>query len=137
MPREALLPQDRIRWAIRHSGRRLQELAAAIGCTHAALSFWQNGRSDVRKIRAGLLLDFCRETGANVHWVLTGDGPRLAPEAAAEASATPLLEAATHIAHDAAPEVVAAAELVLRALAPAARYGAAPPAEPATAKPAR
>lgn len=68
-------PAARVRWAIRNSGRTLQDIAAAIGCSHATLSQWQTGVATIDHVKAGLLLRFAQETGTSLNWLLTGHGP--------------------------------------------------------------
>jgi len=53
----------RIAFAIEQSGKTLERIADEIGCSHAAISQWQRGRTDPESIKAGLLL--------------TGKGPRV------------------------------------------------------------
>lgn len=65
----------RIRRAIELSGKTLTELAHEVGCTHAALSQWQSGRTDISGIKAGLLQKFAEATNTDVRWLLTGQGP--------------------------------------------------------------
>ena len=48
-------PAERIAWAIERSGKTLHQLADEIGCSHAALSQWQNGETSAANIKAGLL----------------------------------------------------------------------------------
>jgi len=66
---------DRIRRAIEASGKTLTELALEVGCSHAALSQWQSGRTDISGIKAGLLQKFAEATNTDVRWLLTGQGP--------------------------------------------------------------
>lgn len=70
-------PSERIAYAIEKSGKTLEQLAEEIGCSHAALSQWKTGATNVANIKAGLLLAFSEKTGADVRWILTGDGPRV------------------------------------------------------------
>jgi len=65
----------RIRRAIKLSGKTLTELALEVGCSHAALSQWQSGRTDIAGIKAGLLQKFAEATNTDVRWLLTGQGP--------------------------------------------------------------
>jgi transcriptional regulator with XRE-family HTH domain len=68
-------PAERIAFAIHRSGKKLEALAAAIGCSHAALSQWQTGATNVQNIKAGLLQAFADQTGVDVRWILSGEGP--------------------------------------------------------------
>lgn len=68
-------PAARVRSAIERSGKTLQELAQIVGCTHSALSQWQTGDTDLTRVKAGLLQNFCDATGTDVRWLLTGKGP--------------------------------------------------------------
>lgn len=119
MSRDLSTPSDRIRWAVQNSGKRLVDIAEAIGCSHSALSQWQNGHTHVENIKVGLLLGFCRETGASIQWILTGDGPRMSTYGSPHPE-PPLVVMAAHIAHDMPAETVALAERMLIALEPAA-----------------
>src|SRR5574337_568541 len=74
-PPEPATAAERIAWAIERSGKTLRDLAAKVGCSHAALSQWQTGRVDVSKLKAGYLQAFADETGVDVRWILTGEGP--------------------------------------------------------------
>lgn len=117
MDRDSSNPGSRFRWAIKQSGRTLEDIADAIGCTHATLSLWQTGKTNVHNIKAGLLLAFARQTGASLEWLLTGDGPRLSgyPQPRRDA---PLIAMARHIVADLPPNTVATAERLLAALEP-------------------
>lgn len=68
-------PAERIAWAIERSGKTLHQLADEIGCSHAALSQWQNGETNAANIKAGLLQSFADKTGTDVRWLLSGTGP--------------------------------------------------------------
>jgi transcriptional regulator with XRE-family HTH domain len=70
-------PHERVAHAIEQSGKTLEQLAAAIGCSHAALSQWQTGATNVLNIKAGLLQSFAEQTGTDVRWLLTGSGPMI------------------------------------------------------------
>lgn len=52
-------------------------LAEKIGCTHATLSQWQTGTTNLSNVKVGLLLAFCEQTGTNLQWLLTGEGPAI------------------------------------------------------------
>lgn len=117
MPREPLTPADRVRWAVDQSGHGLEYIADQIGCSHAALSFWQTGKTNIHNVKVGLLVEFCRVTGANLQWLLTGDGPRLTQYARPPEEA-PLMAAARHIVQDLPPSVAATAYKLLTALEP-------------------
>lgn len=67
----------RIAYAIASSGKTLERLAESIGCSHAALSQWQTGATNVSNIKAGLLQAFSECTGADLRWLLTGQEPRV------------------------------------------------------------
>lgn len=115
--REPSSAADRIRWAVKQSDRTLVQIADEVGCTHVTLSLWQTGATLVENIKVGLLVKFCEVTGANLQWLLTGEGPRLAHYPKASAGSA-LVATAEHLARDAPPEVVKTAERVLRALDP-------------------
>ena len=68
-------PADRVAHAIRASGLTLEQIAEKIRCTHATLSQWQTGETNVANAKAGLLLRFAEATGTDVRWLLTGQGP--------------------------------------------------------------
>jgi transcriptional regulator with XRE-family HTH domain len=68
-------PAERIAWAIDRSGKTLEQLAAEVGCSHAALSQWQTGATAAVNIKAGLLQAFADKTGTDVRWLLSGQGP--------------------------------------------------------------
>lgn len=119
--RDLSSPADRVRWAVAQSGRRLEEIADTIGCTHSALSLWQTGGTAIENIKAGLLLRFCDYTGVSMRWILTGDGPRITsyrPNA-------PLVEEAQHIVQEGAPGT---ADVALRLLQALQGRGGTPPA---------
>ncbi len=115
MARDPTSPSDRIRWAIEQSELGLESIAASIGCTHSALSQWQTGKTNIANVKVGLLMDFCKITGANISWLLTGDGPRLRAYSR-PASEAPLMTMARHIVQDLSPEIAATAYRVLAAL---------------------
>lgn len=71
---DQLTPAQRIGWAIRNSGKTLEAIADAIGCTHPTLSYWQTGVTDVENAKAMLLQRFADETGVEIRWILTGEG---------------------------------------------------------------
>jgi transcriptional regulator with XRE-family HTH domain len=77
LPDDLDTPAKRIAYAIEKSEKTLEQLAEEIGCSHAALSQWQTGATNVANIKAGLLLAFSEKTGIDVRWLLTGDGPRV------------------------------------------------------------
>lgn len=70
-------PSDRVAYAIEHSGKTLEEIAEKLGCTHATLSQWQTGMTNVANAKAGLLYKFAELTGTDVRWILTGQGPAI------------------------------------------------------------
>jgi transcriptional regulator with XRE-family HTH domain len=70
-------PARRISHVIASSGRTLEQLAATVGCSHAALSQWQTGATNINNVKVGLLHAFCETTGSDVRWILTGQGPQL------------------------------------------------------------
>lgn len=77
MERQILLTgHARIAWAIAESGKTLVQIGEEIGCTHATLSQWQNGKTVVEKIQAGLLLKFAIATNTELRWLLYGEEPR-------------------------------------------------------------
>lgn len=70
-------PAQRVARAIAQSGRKLEDLAGELGCTHATLSQWQRGTTNVCNAKADLLYRFAELTGTDVRWLLTGDGPAM------------------------------------------------------------
>lgn len=116
MHRDPSTPADRIRWAVRQSGRTLEDIAEAMECSHSALSLWQTGRTNVHNIKAGLLVAFSRETGVSIDWLLTGDGPRLTGYGRQRDEA-PLVATARHIVTE-MPEQMDVAQRLLAALEP-------------------
>jgi transcriptional regulator with XRE-family HTH domain len=70
-------PHERIAYAIQQCGKTLEQLAATVGCSHAALSQWQTGATKVANIKAGLLHSFAEATGVDIRWVLSGVGPAI------------------------------------------------------------
>lgn len=77
MSREPSSEARRVTWAKEHSGRTWEQLAEAIGCSHAALSLWGSGKTSLANAKVHLVLQFARETGVNLQWLLTGDGPAI------------------------------------------------------------
>ena len=76
---ELLTPSGRIASAIRQlkaKGVVLESLAEKIGCSHATLSQWQTGSTNIDNVKAGLLSTFCEITGTSMRWILTGQGSR-------------------------------------------------------------
>lgn len=110
--RDLLSINDRVGWAIEHSERTLESIADEIGCSHATLSFWANGQTNMEKAKVGLVTAFCRATGVHLEWLLTGDGPRLATYRKTEHE---LVRQARHIVED-APALADTALRVLNAL---------------------
>lgn len=103
---------NRARWAIEHSGKTLEAIAALIGCTHATLSQWQTGTTDLMRSKAGLVTAFARVVNVNVQWLLTGDGAVRSNYASTE---HPLITEARHIVQE-APALAEQAYRVLVAL---------------------
>lgn len=114
MERDFTEPAQRVAWAIQHSGKTLEALGEEIGCSHVALSHWQRGTTSIYRAKAGLLVEFCRATGVNLDWVLTGNGPTLSRQP--HVAEPPLVAQARHIAEDCSPEVAATAYRLLAAL---------------------
>jgi transcriptional regulator with XRE-family HTH domain len=78
--RDLTSPTERIAWAIEQmkaAGISLEELARLIGCSHAALSQWQMGRTNIENVKAGLLDKFCEVTGTSLQWILHGGDVRV------------------------------------------------------------
>ena len=121
MTRELLTPGQRVRWAIDHSQRTMQDIGAEIGCTHSALSQWANDHTNVENVKAALLTAFARATGVNVEWLLTGDGPAIVEYRRTESA---LVKFSRHIAQE-RPALEDTALRILQALDQQA-----PPAEP-------
>ena len=111
---------ERVKWAIETSGKKLTQIAEAIGCTHATLSLWQNNKTDMSQAKVGLLIAFCREVNVNLQWLMTGDEPVRDRYAPAE---HPLVNEARHIVQE-APALADQAYRVLLAL------GSAPKVKP-------
>jgi transcriptional regulator with XRE-family HTH domain len=97
MVRDFLSIADRVRWAVGRSHRSLQSIAEEIGCTHATLSQWQTGSTNVADAKVGLVSAFAKSTGVHLEWLLSGDGPCLASDTAPEHE---LLLRARHIVED-------------------------------------
>lgn len=75
--RELTTPHARVAWAIdqvKLNGVTLEQLAVKIGCTHATLSQWQTGATQIENAKSGLLDAFAKETGVSLQWILHG-GP--------------------------------------------------------------
>lgn len=68
---------ERVAWAIERSGYKFEALAEQIGCTHATLSQWKSGKTDLGNAKMHLVHAFCEATGVNPTWLLTGDGPAI------------------------------------------------------------
>ena len=68
---------ERVAWAIERSGYKFEALAELIGCTHATLSQWKSGKTDLGNAKVHLVHAFCEHTGVNPAWLLTGDGPAI------------------------------------------------------------
>lgn len=68
---------ERIAFARDRSGKTLEQLGAEIGCSHAALSNWETGKTDASQIKVGLLQAFADRTGFELRWLLTGEGPQV------------------------------------------------------------
>ena len=78
--RELTTPRDRVAWAIEQmkmNGVGLEELAHQVGCTHATLSQWQTGQTNIENAKVGLVDAFCRATGVAMHWLLHGGAVRV------------------------------------------------------------
>lgn len=78
--RELTTPRDRVTWAIeqmKSNGMSLEDLAGAVGCTHATLSQWQSGQTNIENAKVGLVDSFCKITGISVQWLLHGGAVRV------------------------------------------------------------
>lgn len=78
--RELTTPTERVAWAISQvklNGVTLEQLAEAIGCSHATLSQWQTGETRIENVKAHLLDAFARETGVALQWILRGGDVRV------------------------------------------------------------
>jgi transcriptional regulator with XRE-family HTH domain len=113
MDRDYATQSERIAWAIEQSGRRLEDIAADVGCTHATLSQWQRGHTNMDHAKVGYLIAFARTTGVNLDWLLTGNGPRRDGIVIREPS--PLVKRAIELEND-APGLADTAERLLSAL---------------------
>lgn len=67
--------QERLNWALRHSGLKKIDLARECGVTRSAVSFWFNGST--QSIEGANLTNLARATGVSPFWLATGKGPRL------------------------------------------------------------
>jgi transcriptional regulator with XRE-family HTH domain len=97
MQREFTSIGERIKWAIEQTGQNLTTIGEAIGCSHATLSQWQTGKTDMTNAKLGLVVAFCDYVGINLQWLLTGDGPVREKYASLD---HPLVVEALHIAAD-------------------------------------
>ena len=73
-------PNERVAWAVdkvKRDGVVLEALAERMGCSHATLSQWQTGATNIDNVKVGLLTKFCDATDVSLRWILTGDGPRI------------------------------------------------------------
>lgn len=109
---ELLTTAERVRLAIAQSGSKLVPLAEAIGCTHATLSQWQTGETDLHRVKVGLLVSFCQKTGVSLDWLLFGHG-EMRPKT--QQPEHPLVTEARHIVHD-LPHIADQAQRVLVAM---------------------
>lgn len=78
--RELTTPNERVAWAIekmKASGVGLEELALKVGCTHATLSQWQTGQTNIENAKVGLVDAFCKATGVSLEWLLHGGPVRI------------------------------------------------------------
>ena len=74
---EPMTTGERVAWAIERSGYKFEALAELIGCTHATLSQWKSGKTNLGNAKVHLVHAFCEHTGVNAAWLLTGDGPAI------------------------------------------------------------
>lgn len=111
---ELLTPAQRISWAIEQSGRAGYSIAESIGCSHVAVHKWASGETEAGHIKAALLQKFADETGVEVRWLLTGEGPA---RSGYSKDLRPLVLLAREIS-DLPSEYAERAERVLRALLP-------------------
>ena len=112
MSREPLTEAQRVTWAKEHCGRTWEQLGAAIGCSHAALSLWGSGRTALANAKVHLVLAYARETGDNLQWLLTGDGPAVTAYRSPE---HPLVEQARYLVEE-RPALAATGYALLQAL---------------------
>lgn len=105
-------PAQRVRWAIEHDGRTLEQIAARMGCRGATLSQWQHGHTDMMNAKIGLVMAFCDQTRVRLEWLLEGKGPARPTYPVTRSS---LVSTAQEIVAR-YPALVPAAERVLRAL---------------------
>ena len=68
-------PAERVAYAIENSGKTMEHLAAEMGCTHATLSQWKTGATNVLNAKAQVLQAFADRTGVEARWILHGTGP--------------------------------------------------------------
>lgn len=97
MSRELLTEAQRVQWAKDHCGRTWEQLGAAIGCSHSALSLWGTGKTALGNAKVHLVLAFARETGVNLEWLLTGDGSAISSYAVNE---HPIVGQARHLVEE-------------------------------------
>lgn len=67
---------DRVRVAVKDSGKTVIDIAKRIGCSHAAIQQWMSGAT--QRFDAFLMFQFAAETGVELRWLLYGDGPQKA-----------------------------------------------------------
>lgn len=114
MDRELADPGKRVEWAITHCKRTAKDIATEMGVSHAVLSQWKGGKTNLHNAKVCHVLKFCQVTGIRIDWLLTGDGERLAqPQRSDEPD---LVAQARHIMHDLSPELAATAYRLLAAL---------------------
>lgn len=78
--RDLTTAKERLAWAVQQlelRGISMAALGEEIGCSHATLSHWKNGKTAVDNIKVGLFSAICKHTGVSMHWILTGEGERL------------------------------------------------------------
>ncbi len=103
---------DRVRLAIERSNKTLKAIGAEIGCSHATLSQWQSGETDLTLAKVKLVLGFCESTNVALDWLLTGNGEPTPRKVGVE---HPLVQEARHIA-DQLPQIAEQAHRVLVAM---------------------
>lgn len=116
---------ERIAWAVNTSRRTLKSIAQEIGCTQAALSLWQRGKT--RSFDAELMSRFADACGVQVMWLLYGVGEPIGRSAALSDLEIRALSAVQHLVQE-TPRLAEAAVAMLEAAA----SGKASGTEPAT-----
>lgn len=114
MKRDFTSAAERVAWAIERSERTKTDIGQAIGCSHATLSQWATGATDLANVKVHLIVAFADELGISLDWLLTGNGQAVSTY---RSSAPPLVLLAQDICEGGGDQA-ATAERLLRALRP-------------------